>query len=169
MSSRDLNLIDPELRRRVHLIDLEWRRTLEPIHHRRLFISEGWRSKERQEQLWEQGRTTPGPQRTWAKPGQSLHEYGLAIDWAFADPVAGGCDWSEDLFEALGPVIRKYGMDWGGDWGTYPKGRRDRPHCEAPGITWKQARDGIEPDWPPLPTDPEVDPAPLLAPRPRYA
>ena len=39
---------------------------------------EGYRSFERQQQLYNQGRTTPGKIVTHAKPGQGLHNYGLA-------------------------------------------------------------------------------------------
>lgn len=47
---------------------------LEPI------VTEGVRSPERQAQLYAQGRTSPGQIVTNARPWESAHQYGLAID-----------------------------------------------------------------------------------------
>lgn len=44
------------------------------------------RPLEEQAKLYEQGRTTPGPIVTYAKPGESAHNYGLALDFV---PMAG--------------------------------------------------------------------------------
>ena len=52
----------------------------------------GFRSSADQERLWEQGRTTPGPIVTNAKPGHSPHEFGLAID--FHQLVDGKDSWN---------------------------------------------------------------------------
>lgn len=43
----------------------------------------GLRSFVTQEALYVQGRTKPGDIVTWARPGLSYHNYGLATDWAF--------------------------------------------------------------------------------------
>lgn len=51
------------------------------------YIYEGNRSLERQQQLWNQGRTTSGKIITMAKPGDSYHNYGLAFDWVPLLPV----------------------------------------------------------------------------------
>lgn len=47
---------------------------LEPV------VTEGFRSPERQAQLYAQGRTTPGEIVTKARAGESAHNYGLAAD-----------------------------------------------------------------------------------------
>ncbi|TCV59372.1 D-alanyl-D-alanine carboxypeptidase-like protein [Neorhizobium sp. R1-B] len=43
-------------------------------------IFEAFRSPQRQEFLYAQGRTRPGPIVTKARPWRSYHQYGLAID-----------------------------------------------------------------------------------------
>jgi len=40
----------------------------------------GTRTWEQQEALYAKGRTTPGPKVTNAKPGSSMHNFGLAVD-----------------------------------------------------------------------------------------
>jgi peptidoglycan L-alanyl-D-glutamate endopeptidase CwlK len=61
----------------------------EMFHEYGLYMraTEGLRSMERQATLYAQGRTMPGKIVTWAKPGQSLHHYGCAVDSCFS-----GCD-----------------------------------------------------------------------------
>ena len=46
------------------------------------YVTSGLRSMEEQQSLWEQGRTKPGEIVTNAKPGQSAHNYGRAVDVA---------------------------------------------------------------------------------------
>lgn len=43
-------------------------------------VTEGYRTIERQNQLFAQGRTRPGQKVTNARGGQSAHNYGLAVD-----------------------------------------------------------------------------------------
>jgi len=50
-------------------------------HQLYVYIYEGFRSNERQDELYAQGRTTEGRIVTNALPGQSFHNYGRAIDW----------------------------------------------------------------------------------------
>lgn len=87
---------------------------------------EGYRSFERQQQLYNQGRTTPGKIVTHAKPGQGLHNYGLAADMVFK--VDGKWSWAERLpWKVLGEEGKKLGLTWGGDW----LGKKnDRPHFQ---------------------------------------
>lgn len=80
---------------------------------------------------------------TNARPGQSFHNYGLAVDIALildgreaswdtvkdfdGDRVA---DWMECV-----KVFKKYGWQWGGDWTTL----KDYPHFQKTfGFTWQQ-------------------------------
>lgn len=86
-------------------------------------INEGYRSWERQDQLYAQGRTMPGNIVTNARGGQSLHNYGVAIDFVF---VREGYNAPESHWQTLGQVVRKNGFEWGGDW----KGFVDRPHAQ---------------------------------------
>jgi peptidoglycan L-alanyl-D-glutamate endopeptidase CwlK len=55
-----------------------------------LRVAYGLRSFEEQDAIYQQGRTRPGPIVTWAKPGYSLHNYGLAIDFCLLRPKADG-------------------------------------------------------------------------------
>ncbi len=98
-------------------------------------ITEGFRSFEQQDRLYEQGRSKPGTIVTNAKGGQSYHNYGLAIDFAIYDEEKhqlswdikrdgnknGIADWQEVVQEA-----KKLGFDWGGDWQRF----KDYPHLE---------------------------------------
>lgn len=112
-------------------------------------VVQGLRTFAEQNALYAQGRTKPGPIVTKAKGGQSLHNYGVAIDFAILhdkdgngsyeelswDTVAdfdrdGVFDWQEVVasFEAAG-------WEWGGKWRTF----KDLPHCQRTGgWTWQQ-------------------------------
>lgn len=84
---------------------------------------EGYRSKERQEALYAQGRTAPGAIVTNARAGESLHNYGVAVDFVFRKE---GYDASKELWETLGTVGEQNGFKWGGRWQEFI----DRPHFE---------------------------------------
>ncbi|ANE47676.1 hypothetical protein SY83_16860 [Paenibacillus swuensis] len=99
-----------------------------------ILITDGFRSHSEQEELYEQGRTTPGPVVTKARAGTSYHNYGLAIDFALLtkegkalwDTEAdlnenGSSDWMEVVQLAKG-----LGFEWGGDWPHFP----DYPHLQ---------------------------------------
>lgn len=74
-----------------------------------------YRSKEEQAELYAQGRTKPGKIVTYAKPGYSYHNYGLAFDCV---PLANGkpvWDIDDPVWQKLGEVGRALGIEWGGD------------------------------------------------------
>lgn len=96
-----------------------------------------------QDALYAQGRTKPGPKVTNARAGSSLHNYGLALDFAF---VIDGKDasWDEskdwdndkksDWMEVV-EIFEKHGWEWGGRW----KSLHDGPHFQKTfGYTWQQ-------------------------------
>jgi nucleoid-associated protein YgaU len=85
-----------------------------------VWVVEGMRSFERQNQLYAQGRTKPGNKVTWVRGGGSYHNYGLAIDVVFhgKEPWGNQHDWN-----ALGQAGRDAGLEWGGSFG-------DRPHFQ---------------------------------------
>lgn len=57
-------------------------------------VTEGYRSWERQQELYDQGRAFPGKIVTNAKPGYSWHQFGLAVDIV---PMVGNIpDWNPD-------------------------------------------------------------------------
>ena len=82
-----------------------------------LIITEGFRSKEYQDQLYAKGRTAPGNIVTNAKGStySSQHMWGVAFDIAINDP--------KDIYNAAMIVkvsriakSKKVGLSWGGDW-----------------------------------------------------
>ena len=93
-----------------------------------IMITETWRSKERQEWLYAQGRTRPGAVVTWTL--QSKHRDGLAIDIAF---VKDGKVTYEGDWQNLGVLGEAVGLNWGGRFPQIP----DKPHFELNGA-WQE-------------------------------
>lgn len=105
-------------------------------------ITQGLRSFEEQEKLYAIGRITSGKKVTNAKAGQSIHNYGLAVDiclmingkTASWDTVK---DWDNDKvadwYECV-KIFARYGWDWGGNWKTF----KDLPHFEKKNIPSKK-------------------------------
>lgn len=87
-------------------------------------ITEGFRSNERQDELYAQGRTKPGNIVTMAKSGQSLHNYRVAFD---IKPSVSGYNAPESVWQLLGCIGQKVGFEWGGAW---TGGFIDRPHFQ---------------------------------------
>ncbi|WP_432408580.1 M15 family metallopeptidase [Wukongibacter sp. M2B1] len=90
-----------------------------------IIVTETFRSNERQQQLYNQGRITPGNIVTNAKPGNSIHNYGLAFDIV---PVENGkALWERyDLFKKVGEIGVSLGLEWGGNWRSF----KDYPHFQ---------------------------------------
>lgn len=97
-------------------------------------VTQGLRTMEQQRVLYAMGRTTPGKIVTKAKPGQSYHNYGLALDFCIMLPggaasfnlqqdanADGSKDWDQVVAE-----FKAAGWSWGGDWATF----KDTPHLE---------------------------------------
>lgn len=105
-------------------------------------ITQGLRSFEEQEKLYAIGRITSGKKVTNAKAGQSIHNYGLAVDicmmidgkTASWDTVK---DWDNDKvadwYECV-KIFAKHGWDWGGNWKTF----KDLPHFEKKNVRTKK-------------------------------
>lgn len=112
--------VKPSLREKVLLViaDLEAQK-LRPL------ITCGFRSIAEQNKLYAQGRSKAGKIVTFAKGGQSKHNFGDAVDFAFLD-TAGNIDWSQKLFTKLGASAKKFGLSWGGAWKKF----KDYPHIE---------------------------------------
>lgn len=106
-------------------------------------LTAGLRTWPEQQALYDQGRNIKGDVVTNASPGQSYHNYGLAIDFALQvndrqlvwdikkdfdlDHVA---DWIEVV-----KCFKEAGFLWGGDW----KSLKDYPHFEMTfGMNWGQ-------------------------------
>lgn len=101
-------------------------------------IAQGLRTLKEQAAIYAQGRTTKGPKVTNAKAGESVHNYGFAVDGVLIidgkqvsydfkkdfdnDKVA---DWNEVV-----KVFAKHGWSWGGSWNSF----KDFPHFEKIGF-----------------------------------
>lgn len=95
-----------------------------------VMVTSGYRSFAEQNALYAQGRTKPGNIVTNAKGGQSLHNYGLAVDLVPLDSK-GQPNWnaSESTWQKIGAAGKKQGLEWGGDWKSF----KDRPHLQMTG------------------------------------
>lgn len=105
-------------------------------------ISQGLRTFAEQDALYAQGRTKPGKKVTNAKGGQSIHNYGFAVDivliidgkTASWDTVK---DWDDDRKSDWMEVVKVFkdnGWNWGGDWKSF----KDLPHFDKKGFgDWK--------------------------------
>lgn len=87
-----------------------------------VFITETYRSQERQKYLYAQGRTRPGQIVTWTL--DSNHKSRLAWDIAVGPPQS---LYDVATLSRVGAIARKLGITWGGDW----TGNIDRPHFEV--------------------------------------
>ena len=77
----------------------------------------------------------PGRIVTKAGPGQSLHNYGLAVDGAplrFGKIVWGTEGEDLKLWMKYGELVVKAGLSWAGNWVSF----REFPHMELPGFDW---------------------------------
>jgi len=92
-----------------------------------IFITETYRSQERQKYLYAQGRTRPGQIVTWTL--DSNHKSRLAWDIAVGPPQS---LYDVNTLNRVGALARKLGITWGGDW----VGNIDRPHFEVK-ANWK--------------------------------
>ena len=83
------------------------------------------RTNAEQDALYAQGRTKPGPVVTYAKAGESYHNYGLAIDFCLI--INGKVSWDVDKnWLAVIAIFESYGWKSGHRWTKL----RDSPHVE---------------------------------------
>lgn len=120
----DPSLLHPAFRSRIEQA-IAWAAargvTLVPV--------QGTRTEEEQAGLYAQGRTAPGGIVTNAGPGQSLHNYGVAVDLVPAELV-NTPNWSPEspLWGVVGEAANAVGLEWGGNWDSFV----DRPHVQMP-------------------------------------
>ncbi|WP_295525891.1 M15 family metallopeptidase [uncultured Pseudacidovorax sp.] len=104
----------------------------------RLF--EGFRSPQRQQQLYAQGRAVPGPIVTYAQPWESFHQFGLAVDfvlfengqWSWDDSTPNKKKWWKRLHE-VGRKNALFPLDF------------EAPHLQVGGTTVAALRAGRYP------------------------
>lgn len=90
----------------------------------KLRVTSALRTWKEQQELYNQGRTTSGKVVTNAKPGQSLHNYGLAID--VVEIKDGKALWNNPDWSKIADLGKQIGFSWGGDWKSF----KDKPHFE---------------------------------------
>lgn len=94
-----------------------------------LLVVSGLRTADQQNALYAQGRTTPGHIVTNAKAGQSMHNYGLAVDVVpYLSGQSGNLNWqpSTPQYQAMVDALKAQGLGWGGDWVTF----KDEDHFQ---------------------------------------
>ena len=111
-----------------------------------IFINQGLRTIDYQNQLYTLGRTVKNPDGasaqkplgnivTKARGGSSFHNYGLAIDfcWSYLNKATGKFEYDNNKSWNVGPIHAKVvqafkdkGWEWGGDWHSI----KDLPHLE---------------------------------------
>ena len=103
-------------------------------------ISSGYRSNARQNALYAKGRTAPGNVVTNARAGQSVHNYGLAVDYFLVSNDGNDSIWTvNDDWKTVARLGKEMGFTWGGDWRSFP----DFPHLDlSGGYGWRDLKAG---------------------------
>ena len=105
-----------------------------------VYVFESYRTSQRQQFLYDQGRTKPGRIVTNAKPFQSWHNYGLAFDMVFDGDERDGIQWSwegdyntekidgdkRSDYERVGEIFVRHGFEWGAQWKSF----KEMPHFQ---------------------------------------
>ena len=81
--------------------------------------------------------------KTWAAPGQSAHNYGMAFDGV--PKHCGKLIWDDKTPEGLalwvryGELIESIGLEWAGRWA---RKKREFPHAQVRGFDWRELISG---------------------------
>ena len=87
-----------------------------------LLVTSTYRDHESQAELYAQGRTKPGKIVTKAKPGQSWHNWKVAVDVVplrNGKPVWGTAGADGELWQKVGEIGESVGLEWAGRWKTF--------------------------------------------------
>ncbi len=123
-SESNLAKINPQVANRIRLAAADLKAQGITIR-----VTSSYRTFAEQDALYAQGRTKPGGIVTNARGGQSLHNYGLAVDVV---PIVNGqpkWDVPESTWQKIGAAGKKQGLEWGGNWTSF----KDRPHFQLTG------------------------------------
>ena len=90
-------------------------------------ISQTWRTKDEQDELYAQGRTKPGSIVTNCRYPNSGHNWGVAFD-IYRNDGKGAYNDSDGWFAKCGAVGKQLSLFWGGDFRSFV----DKPHFEMP-------------------------------------
>lgn len=114
---RTLEALAPDVGLRAYYL-LSWLR----YYGARVRVSEGLRSAERQQQLYAQGRTSPGRIVTWTLQSKHLTGHAFDIDFEGYHPDEVPPAW----WNFAGAVGEYLGLTWGGRWPTPDKRHFER-------------------------------------------
>ena len=98
-----------------------------------LCVYSGLRTAQQQNGLYAQGRTAAGHVVTNARAGQSMHNYGFAVDVVpYLSGAAGVLNWHTvtPQFTAMVHALKAQGLEWGGDWVHF----KDMDHFQLGGL-----------------------------------
>lgn len=71
---------------------------------------------------------------TYAGPGQSMHNYGLALDGVPMDNGKAIWSASDPAWETYGRLGVEAGFEWAGNWRRF----KEFPHLQVPGSKWRE-------------------------------
>lgn len=90
-----------------------------------VLVTDGMRTKAEQDALYAKGRTAPGSIVTNVRYPNSMHNWGVAVD--FCRNVKGReYDDTDNFFARVAYIAKAYGLEWGGDWKSFV----DKPHLQ---------------------------------------
>ena len=118
--SRDIKLLHPELQEICATFVAECKKQGLIVG-----ISQTWRTKAEQDELYAQGRTKPGSIVTNCKYPYSPHNWGVAFD-IYRNDAKGAYEDADGWFKKCGAIGKKIGLFWGGDFRSFV----DKPHFE---------------------------------------
>ncbi|MGL4345674.1 MAG: M15 family metallopeptidase [Cellulosilyticaceae bacterium] len=133
---RDLNELHPKVKQLAEALIAECKK-----QGLNIGISETYRTKERQDYLYAQGRTRPGNIVTHVsgRDMRSYHQWRLAFD-VYNDVK--GNEYDTKVLRKVGEIGKKLGLEWGGSW----SGFQDTPHFQYTfGLSIKELKSGKKP------------------------
>jgi peptidoglycan L-alanyl-D-glutamate endopeptidase CwlK len=134
VSDKKLTFVYPDLSHRWQAV----RQVMWNNFELQIRVTCSYRTYQDQMAIYAQGRRK-GPSGAWyieepkkivthARPGESFHNFGLAIDSCFMgdDPYLEKHEFGKDMWRAFGKTGKNIDLTWGGDFKSFP----DQPHLE---------------------------------------
>ncbi|MCD5326150.1 MULTISPECIES: M15 family metallopeptidase [Pontibacillus] len=131
--------VHSEVKRRI--LDVQEKAYVEGIN---MQVSSGFRSFAEQDDLYAKGRSVGGSKVTNARAGQSIHNYGYAIDFFLTNWDGSKALWNvNDDWRRVAELAKSVGFSWGGDWTSF----KDYPHLDLScGLSWQDFANGKRPN-----------------------
>lgn len=89
-------------------------------------VTQGLRTWDEQNRLYQRGRTVPGPKVTNAAAGSSYHNYGLAVDCVPMEHDQPDWNTEHPAWKRMIAIGESVGLVSGSEWRTFP----DMPHFQ---------------------------------------